>query len=317
MKRTLIAILVVGAVGGLGGRALGSDFSSSARGTTTAAFLELGVGARAVSMGEAYTAATNDVDSLYWNPAGLANVKGRSATFMHAPYLDSSSFDYLGYAQKVSDHGAVGVGIQYFTAGSIAGTDASGVDTGSFTPNDMAVTVGYAQKMSCPLKCPIDGGTVGVNVKYIQSKIATSASAEAIDLGVQSRGYQDDKLKFGLAVANLGTTMKFDKAKENLPLALKLGSSYKIQEHWLAALDLDFPRDNTMILGLGTEYQYPVNDKMQLAGRLGYNSRSQVSGFTGPSFGLGFGFDKYSLDYALVPFGDLGTAHRLSLSARF
>ena len=313
--KTLIALLLLVPVA-----AKAADFSSSAKGTTTAAFLQLGVGARPEAMGEAFTAVASDADALYWNPAGLAKVQAHSATFMHSAYIESTSYDYIGYAQNLGgEKGVIGASIQYFSAGSIAGTDTSGVDTGSFTPNDMAVSVGYARKLACPLKCPMDGGTVGVDVKYIQSKIATTASAEAIDLGAQSRAILDDKLRFGLAIANLGTTMKFDNAKENLPLELKLGSSYKIKDNWLAALDLKFPRSNNMLFALGTEYVYPVKDNMSLAGRVGYNSRTtgDVSGFTGISFGLGFGFDKYSLDYALVPFGDLGTTHRVSVSAKF
>ena len=43
-------------------------------GTTTANFLEIGVGSRATSMGDAYVAVANDVSSIYWNPAGLSNV---------------------------------------------------------------------------------------------------------------------------------------------------------------------------------------------------------------------------------------------------
>ena len=46
--------------------------------------LKIGVGARAIGMGEAYTAQADDVSSLYWNPAGLALMQERQASFM--PY---------------------------------------------------------------------------------------------------------------------------------------------------------------------------------------------------------------------------------------
>ena len=56
-------------------------------GTTAANFLEIGVGSRATSMGDAYVAVANDVSSIYWNPAGLASVSNSSALFMVQPWL--------------------------------------------------------------------------------------------------------------------------------------------------------------------------------------------------------------------------------------
>jgi hypothetical protein len=53
-------------------------------GTTAVPFLTMGVGARALAMGEAATAASRDATSLYWNPGGLSGIEGPSATFMHA-----------------------------------------------------------------------------------------------------------------------------------------------------------------------------------------------------------------------------------------
>ena len=41
-------------------------------GTTSANFLEIGTSSRAVSMGEAFVSLADDVNSAYWNPAGLA-----------------------------------------------------------------------------------------------------------------------------------------------------------------------------------------------------------------------------------------------------
>jgi hypothetical protein len=56
-------------------------------GTTTANFLEIGVGSGPTAMGDAYVAVASDVSSIYWNPAGLANLTSPSAIFMLQPWL--------------------------------------------------------------------------------------------------------------------------------------------------------------------------------------------------------------------------------------
>ena len=83
----------------MSGHIFAGSFSSSAQGTTAAEFLQLGVGGRAMGLSGAYTAVADDAGALYWNPAGLAGVEKRAATFMHAAYLQSSFYDYAAYAQ--------------------------------------------------------------------------------------------------------------------------------------------------------------------------------------------------------------------------
>src|SRR5579864_4100780 len=116
-------------------------FSSNDKGTTTANFLKLGVGARAEAMGEAYSAVADDASSLYWNPSGLARIEQNSVSLMHAPYLASTYYDYGAYAHRWGNH-TLGTGIQYFSAGSIAETDENNASLGSFSPYDLAFSFG-------------------------------------------------------------------------------------------------------------------------------------------------------------------------------
>ena len=89
----------------LSGSGPASGMGSSDRGTSSAELLKLGVGARAVAMGEAFSAAADDATALYWNAAGLTRVSAQSATFMHAPYVDGSFFNYAVYGRKLGDLG--------------------------------------------------------------------------------------------------------------------------------------------------------------------------------------------------------------------
>lgn len=289
------------------------SFSSSAKGTTTPGFLKLPVGARGVAMGEAYSAVTDGASALYWNPAALSRIASRSATFMHAAHIDSSFFNYGAYGQKLGDAGALGVGIQYLSAGKITETDATGTEVGSFTPNDLAVSLGYAYAFG------EDGFAFGIAAKFIRSKIINSGQTVAADLGMLSPAYLDRRLRLALTAKNLGGKMKFEVESESLPLVLGLGSSYRIHERWLAGLDVSFPKDNRPYAAVGTEYNLPLQAAWQLAGRLGFNTRTleDIDGFTGISFGLGLTYNKLGMDYAFLPFGSLGLTHRISITLDF
>ena len=70
----------------------------SNKGTVAAAFLEIGIGARAVAMGGSYTAMAGRSEMIYWNPAGLAYTEGLAASFTHAEWLADTNFDFFTIA---------------------------------------------------------------------------------------------------------------------------------------------------------------------------------------------------------------------------
>src|SRR5690348_3174315 len=74
-------------------------------------FLDFGAGARPLGMGGAFTAVADDVDSLYWNPAGLATFRSSQVTFQHAPEPLDTSYQYMAYAQPVYALGSIGIGV--------------------------------------------------------------------------------------------------------------------------------------------------------------------------------------------------------------
>lgn len=286
-------------------------FSDKDAGTRTGQFLKLPVGARAIGMGEAYTAVADDANSIFYNVAGLARLEKKGAEYMFSKYVEETSYHWVAFAMPISETiGSAGIGFQYFTAGSIDETDIKASKVGTFTPSDLAVNLSYAKVL---MEIPL-----GLNLKIINSKIKESATTVAVDLGAQYNKLMDGKLLLGFTAQNLGGSLKFESESSKLPILIKLGSGYKVSDSWVAAADIVFPEDNSPTLALGTDYKYQIQEGMNLSGRLGYNSRGRkVDGFNGVTIGVGFGFQMATLDYAWMPLGDLGSTHRISVGVKF
>ena len=81
-------------------------------GLTGAAFLKVGVGARAVALGSAYTTVTGDVNQMFWNPAGTAMSGGKAEVLLsHNQWIADLSHQAVGYARDMGDMGTLGIGV--------------------------------------------------------------------------------------------------------------------------------------------------------------------------------------------------------------
>jgi hypothetical protein len=256
---------------------------------------------------------SGDSTDIYWNPAGLNAITGKgSLSLMNASWFEGISYDWASFAMPYKNWGVFGVGVQYLSYGSIDQLDTTGLQTGSFSPTDMCVSLSYARQYK--------GIDLGANLKYISMKILDSASAYAVDLGAQYKvkNILNNKLILGAAVQNMGTQVKFVSQSDPLPFNIKIGGAYQIKNNWLAVLDFNAPIDNNIYVGAGTEYCYKVKEKLDVIGRVGYNTENiQTGGTNGVTGGLGFRYMSYCIDYAFVPYGDLGNTNRISLSVKF
>jgi len=80
-----------------------------------APYLRMGVGARALAMGGAFTAIADDATAAYWNPAGLTKIENIEATFMYSANMSvDRQFNYFGYAHWL---GVGGLGVSWINAG--------------------------------------------------------------------------------------------------------------------------------------------------------------------------------------------------------
>ncbi|MBI5744363.1 MAG: PorV/PorQ family protein [Elusimicrobia bacterium] len=302
-------------------------------GTTSAAFLKLGVGARAVALGGAFTAVPGDPYSVYWNPAGLAALEGeKNIGFFHNNYFQGLGQEFLYYTAPASGlkipfagrprRGVYGLGLDYFytpkdmerRSGLYEADPVNPISPveGKFGAYDLAFSAAYGWRYSAQT-------SLGAAVKVIRQSIDTkSGSSAALDLGVlREFDWNGGAYTAGLVVQNLGPGIKFTDRRYDLPLVFKAGVSRALPGSGvLLALEADKPVDNYPSFALGVEYR--LTQRMTL--RTAYRYRAygnELGPWSGFSAGAGVAFDRLSFDYAFTPFGDLGNSHRFSINFRF
>jgi hypothetical protein len=190
-------------------------------GTSGATFLEFGTGARALSMGGAFTAGSDDVNLLYYNPAGLGTLLYPVASVTHEELINDSHFENATAAFPLYK-GFLAVSSSTFWVSPFDKIDINGSSTGQAQVFDTALTAGYGREVG-PLY-------VGGSVKYIYQSIDTlNTSSAAIDLGVMKQMYLYSpfaapvrNFTVGMSILNLGTTAKDDP----LPRSLRMGAAY-------------------------------------------------------------------------------------------
>lgn len=180
--------------------------SVSKVGTTAGEFLQIGVGARASALGNAFVASVDDASALYWNPAGLAHMRGAEMIATHSEWLGDINFDYLGVGLELGAMGTLGFSLTMLSVPEmLVRTEDRQDGTGeTFDAADMAVGVSYGRAIT-------DRFSVGVTGKFIQQRIwHASAKAFALDLGVQFRTDFFGGLTIGAALYNFGTDLRMN-----------------------------------------------------------------------------------------------------------
>ncbi len=269
-------------------------------------FLNIPTGARSVAMGGAFTAVADDPSSVHWNPAGAAANTRKEVALEYNHYVVGMKRGYLGYVHPLGMQKALAVGVNYISVGTIQKTNLYGDEEGTFSPLQMAVSVGYSTAV---MERP--SITVGAALKWIYGSIDEFASyGLATDLGVIYRPGPED-LTLGLSIQNLGAQLKaYGEENESLPLNVSIGGSYFLLDGDLrVAADLRRPSDGDIVLGVGSEWAA----SNILTARLGYStlgsdwkSGSEVDIIGGFTFGVGLSWKRLVLDVSVMPMVELG-----------
>lgn len=312
-------------------------------GTSMANFLKIGVGPRAIGMGDAFVALANDVSALYWNPAGIAQLNKNEILFQTTNYVADTKLHFLGVAMPMGDMGTLGASFYNFSSGDMEETTLRQPEgTGrTFSASNLAIGLSYARTLT-------DHFSVGVSVKYISETLSSeSASAFAFDIGSIFTTSILNNMNIGFTLSNLGSTMQLDGPdlqvgydvnpdvptnKEvdaklgtqswELPLTFRVGlGTYALDNEnysLLVEADANDTRDYQLRYNMGGEFNFKLGDEQKLSVRAGYKGEYDEEGITfGAGLFLTLSNYNFKFDYAFADVVRLGNVHRYSLSILF
>lgn len=317
--------------------------STSKVGTTAAQFLKIGAGARAIGMGNAYSAVGTDVYSTYWNPAGVANsTSNAEITFNHAAWLADITYDFAAAAINIPDLGTLFMNL------TALGVPEDKVRTDDYPEGDgqvwdaksLSIGFGFARKLT-------DKFSIGIQLKYVREAIwNTSANGFAIDFGTYYVTPFNDMV-IGASISNFGSKMqldgrdlqlnidpddnpntgpnnipaKYDMGSFDMPLVFRLGLSMNVVKtssmRVTAAVDANHPNDNTEYLNTGMEVAY----EEMIFLRAGYKSLFLRDSEQGLTLGAGvkYDFDGFGIkfNYGWADYNRLKNVQFIDVSMTF
>ncbi len=307
-RPVLVAFIIVIILCAFSSAANAQFYSTGQAGTSSAAFLRTGVGARAMSMGGAFVAVADDATAGYWNSAGLAQFDGPEVSFTHSKLYQDISLEYFSAGFPLTESVVLGIGATYLNYGSFEGYDLDNQPSGSYSANAMVISssvgIGLTERFS-----------IGLTGKFLSEKLDQStANSYAFDVGAL---YRTGRISFGSQVSNIGTGLKYKNDKFPLPTSISAGIAMTLLDNKLRiATDISKPNDNAASIHQGLEYCYENTIFM----RTGYNHRFtdfESGQSTGMTFGAGIRHASSEIDYSYMPDDRFGDMHRISFRLRF
>lgn len=294
----------------------------AAGGLTGAPTLRKPLGSRALALGEAFAAAEGGLDSLGYNPAGLARQKRPELHLAHLRGVIDDKFSYAAYAQPAGK-AVVAAGLAYYDAGTLHLNLSSGLQEKRKLQQDFVGLLG--------LGVPLPGGfSAGGVLRAYRFELAGAARASgaSADLGAQWRAPFLKGLSFGGALQHLGPDVKFEQEGDPLPRTLRAGAAYLLElapaaateatvyapRHILFTADATHVREERAAAVVGAEIEFAFVHPERVSLRVGHAFGSPADGL---SMGAGFREKRLRVDYGVGFKRQLGSAHHLTVGFYF
>lgn len=305
-----------------------------AQGTAGFEILRLQTQPRGSALAGALVADAGHVESIFYNPAGLAPISKRMGAAGYMNYLMDIESGYLAYVDPSWPWGVWGVNLIYTNYGDFDGRSETGENLPDFSASDVVLGLAYSKEVKKNI-------SVGGGAKFVYSNIEDySGSALAFDLGGQYT-LIDERLRLGAGIYNIGwTTDAYVSYKDDLPLCYRVGiwgiprdlpaslyfsmtlyheyaDNYSLG-NFSGSKFLDFLGD--FYYGIGAEF-HPME---ALYLRIGYDTKgldqqvgTKKDGFAGLGMGVGIDAQVMRFDLCLASYGELGMVQRLALTGVF
>ena len=262
-------------------------------------FMNIGVDAAALAMSGSVTATSNDVNSGYWNPAGLVHLEDNALALMHSSYFANiANYNYIAFAMPLDDRSAVGISVIRFGVDDILDTTKLIDQQGNinydrinlFSAVDYGITFSYARKL------PIPGLNYGVNAKIIRRIIGDFASSWGfgLDFGIQ---FEKNNWQFGLMARDITTTFNSWAFEEDRLQDIQNAIPGQNQEE-PEATEITLPK---LQFGVAKrfifDYDYSLKAEVDLIVRFEENNDLISTSFASINPALGFEFGYIDLVY--------------------
>ncbi len=283
-------------------------------GTTANNYLKILPPAKAAALGEAYVATGDDINSIFYNPAGLGKSMLGDVSFTHIEWFQQFRYESLALLLPF-EFGNMAFSLNYMSMPSMNKTvidpsNLDGYDTiGSISPYAFSGIISYATEFS-------DNFFIGANLKILDyaidpsNAVNGSAITGMLDLGLVYDVSMLPGFDIGLVFKNVGLETKFLTEGFMQPISAKLGLGYTNNFLNFEA-DAEYVTDNDINFGIGGGFT--IFDILSL--RAGWKGGT-INQFTA---GAGILVSGFELDYAYVPYttDDLGMTHRITASYKF
>lgn len=264
--------------------------------TDAMSYLRMGLGARALSMGGAFTGVSDDASAIFWNPAGISKLEKTEIISMYSLLSLERSLNTICGVYRMS-YGSFGLSIINSGVTGIKGYDENQTFTGDFNYQSNTVFISYANSIQENL-------SMGGNLKVITDILKdNNRTGFGFDFGILSN--VSDRFSIGIKMQDIGSKI----GEDNLPISINLGFAYRFIDNKLTvATDLNKISDKQNIkLRIGSEYK--LADIFSFG--VGIND-SNIS------FGINLFVNVVSFSYAyLTDNFKLNDSHYISLGAKF
>ena len=268
----------------------------------------LGASARTDALGGAFTGVADDPSALFFNSAGLSGLSDARISLNHNSYLAGTFEETLLVGLPAGDLGGFAGAVQYVFWGALNERNAFGVDQGTSDDSDIALSLGWGKALS-------KNFSIGAAVYGTQQKIVdTLYSSLSGQVGLLWIPWKD--FRAGLVYTGFGTPVSGQSLASDLKGGVSNLFRWGSNKTFLLAFSGYYEPNGVSQLQGGLEAGFEKNYFI----RAGYQvslSDNQISGFTGFTAGAGVRIESLTLDYAFVPYGDLGTSNRVSLAYDF